>query len=154
MRIVKVTFNRKFNLGNYESLDVGAEAELAENDTAMEVWTILKDNAEMWFIDQQRKRKEPSPEAKKVASQITSGAEKKPEPTGNPPTELLHSFPEDLRNLLEFIEMPKLWYVKPVSFLGAENFARASQAVRALGGKYVSEGKTSHFEIPKEAQAK
>lgn len=59
MKITKVGFTRKFNLGGYESLDVSAEAELNEKDNALEVWTILKDNAEMWFIDLQRAKTKP-----------------------------------------------------------------------------------------------
>jgi len=56
MRITKVAFTRKFNLGNYESLDVHAEAELNDKDNPLESWSILRDNTEMWFIDQQRKK--------------------------------------------------------------------------------------------------
>jgi replication factor A1 len=56
VKITKVSFSRKYNLGNYETLDVGAEAELTEQDNPLEAWSILRDNAEMWFIDQQRKK--------------------------------------------------------------------------------------------------
>jgi len=57
MKITKVMVNRKFSLGNFENIDVAAEAELSETDNALDVWTILKDNAEMWFTNQQRKDK-------------------------------------------------------------------------------------------------
>lgn len=80
MKITKVSFTRKFNLGNYESLDVAAEAELNENDNALEVWSILKDNAEMWFIDQQRKDKKPSPTS-------NPQAEKQSAPSAIPPNQ-------------------------------------------------------------------
>ena len=56
MKITKVAVTRKFNLTNYESLDLTAEAELAENENVLEAWNILRDNAEMCFIDMQRKR--------------------------------------------------------------------------------------------------
>jgi hypothetical protein len=59
MKITKVMVNRKFNLGNYESIDVAAEAELSEKDTAFEVWSILKDNADNWFMES----KKPKPAA-------------------------------------------------------------------------------------------
>jgi hypothetical protein len=150
LKITKVAINRKFNLGNYESLDAFAEAELSEKDNAVEVWTVLRDNAEMWFTDQQRKKKEPSAEAKKVAEQITSGATEKPKPQESADAKLiLSNFPLDLANLLEISELPKLWYLKAVHFLGTEKFAAISQVVRQMGGKYVSEGKTSHWEVPK-----
>jgi hypothetical protein len=54
MKITKVMVNRKFNLGNYESIDVAAEAELSEKDTAFEVWSILKDNADNWFMESKK----------------------------------------------------------------------------------------------------
>jgi hypothetical protein len=54
MKITKVMVNRKFNLGNYESIDISAEAELGEKDTAFEVWSILKDNADNWFMESKK----------------------------------------------------------------------------------------------------
>lgn len=56
MKITKVAFNRKFNLGNSETLDASMEAELTEKDNPQEALTILRDNVEMWFIDQQRRK--------------------------------------------------------------------------------------------------
>ena len=53
--------NRKFHLPDYESIDVAAEAELSETDNPLEIWSVLVDNAEMWFIDRQRKNKTATP---------------------------------------------------------------------------------------------
>ena len=55
MKTTKVTFNRKFNIGNYQTIDVGGEIELGEKDNMLEAWTIGIDNAEMWHLDYQRK---------------------------------------------------------------------------------------------------
>jgi hypothetical protein len=71
MKIVKVSFTRKFNLGNYESLDLHAEAELSGADNPPEIWTVLRDNTEMWFRDSQKKP---------VGEQQNQPAEPKPEP--------------------------------------------------------------------------
>ena len=73
MKISKVMVNRKFNLGNYETLDMAAEAELSETDSPLEVWTILRDNLEMEFTNMQSKTPEHklSPFVKVPASQST-----------------------------------------------------------------------------------
>lgn len=56
MNITKVYFGRKFSLGNFEMLELGVEAALNEKDNPLEVWSILSDNAEMWFISQKNKK--------------------------------------------------------------------------------------------------
>ncbi len=80
MKIIKVAFTRKFNLGNYESLDLYAEAELNEKDNPLEIWAILRDNTEMWFRDSLKKpvgeREQPQPKEEPQKLQ----AEKKAEP--------------------------------------------------------------------------
>ena len=60
------------------------------------------------------------------------------------------SFPEDLRNLLSFEEQDEFIVIKPKGFLGSENFARAAEVVKNLGGDYISAGKASHFRVPKQ----
>jgi hypothetical protein len=59
------------------------------------------------------------------------------------------AFTEDLRNLLGFEENSQAFIIKPRQFLGSENFARAVEVVKGLGGQYISKGKESHFEVPK-----
>jgi hypothetical protein len=39
--------------------------------------------------------------------------------------------------------------VKPAQFLGSDNFSKVNNLIRSIGGRYVSAGKDSHFEIPK-----
>jgi hypothetical protein len=59
------------------------------------------------------------------------------------------AFPEDLETLLSFQEKNDYIMVKPLQFLGSENFAKIASAVRGLGGEYISAGKDSHFRVPK-----
>jgi len=59
------------------------------------------------------------------------------------------SFPEDLDSLLYFEEKPDYIMIKPKQFLGSENFAKIASAVRGMGGEYISQGKDSHFRVPK-----
>jgi len=64
--------------------------------------------------------------------------------------QLANAFPEDIRKLLAFEQKDDCFIVKPVKFLGSENFAKIANIVRVdLGGEYVSAGKESHFRIPK-----
>ena len=69
-----------------------------------------------------------------------------------PPTvkaeELKASFPEGLRQLLHFEEQGSVLIVRPKAYLGAENFAKVADVVRKHNGRYVSQGKESHFEVP------
>jgi len=40
--------------------------------------------------------------------------------------------------------------IKPKKYLGAEAFANIARIIRELGGTYISAGKASHFEVPKD----
>jgi len=56
-------------------------------------------------------------------------------------------------NMLNFDEQSSAQYIKisPKQFLGAENFAKIASLIRnELGGNYVSQGKNSHFLVPKQ----
>lgn len=49
MKLDRISLNRKFNLGNYETLDLGLEAQLGEQDNPLDVWKQLEDLAEMYL---------------------------------------------------------------------------------------------------------
>lgn len=138
MKITKAVFERTFNMGNYESLRVGAEAELGENDNALEVWSILRDNSEMWYIDQQRKKQA---EKGGVNSSVTQPATATaPSPQPSPP--ILEKFTPQQRSLLtvkngsiypkEYIEDKFVWIAINV-------------AAEAQGYKWVKAGDQSHW---------
>ncbi|MCJ7560188.1 KAP family NTPase [Candidatus Bathyarchaeota archaeon] len=56
-------------------------------------------------------------------------------------------FPDDLKNLLSFEEKDDYITIKPIQFLGSENFAKIATTVRGIGGEYVSAGRDSHFRV-------
>ena len=60
------------------------------------------------------------------------------------------AFSSELAGMLLFEEREHFFVVKPRRFLGSDNFARIASIVRNLGGEYISAGKNSHFNIPKE----
>jgi hypothetical protein len=65
-------------------------------------------------------------------------------------SQVSEAFPEDLRKLLAFEEKEDYYVIKPVKFLGSENFKTVAGIVRLdLGGEYISMGKESHFRVPK-----
>lgn len=80
MNINKVAVTRKFNLGNYESLDLSAEATLNEKDNPLEVWQILRDNIEMEFVAMQK----PKPQPKTPAQLANENTEKRQQQTAIP----------------------------------------------------------------------
>ena len=59
------------------------------------------------------------------------------------------SFPEDLESRLDFNEKSEYIIIKPKQFLGSDNFAKIASAVRGMGGEYISQGRDSHFRVPK-----
>lgn len=60
------------------------------------------------------------------------------------------AFSSELEGMLTFEEKEKIIIVRPRRFLGSDNFAKIASIIRNLGGEYVSAGKKSHFEVPKE----
>jgi hypothetical protein len=58
------------------------------------------------------------------------------------------SFPEEVQDLLDFKEQGDKIIIRPLQYLGSENFAKSAAVVRELGGEYVSAGKESHFVVP------
>jgi hypothetical protein len=60
------------------------------------------------------------------------------------------AFSSELAGMLLFDESGKFIIVKPRRFLGSDNFARIASIIRDLGGEYVSAGRNSHFNVPKE----
>ncbi len=59
-------------------------------------------------------------------------------------------FPENLENMLSFEEMGEYIVIRPLQYLGSENFAKIASIIRDEGGEYISAGKESHFRLPKE----
>ena len=65
--------------------------------------------------------------------------------------ELKAKIPSDMHELLSFEETEHFYIIKPRQYLGAENFAKILDAVKLLGGEYISRGKDSHFKVPRGA---
>jgi len=128
--------SRKFNLGNYETIEVGLEAFIGEGENIQQVLAILE-------LEAQKYMQNAHPEAFKQQSQ-----------SANPQTPVSKQklgpeiFPEDLRKLLAFEERDGFLVIKPKGFLGAEVFAKVAEVVKSYNGEYVSAGKSSHFKVP------
>lgn len=58
-------------------------------------------------------------------------------------------FPSELEEMLTFEESGNYIVIKPLRFLGSENFAKIASIVRDAGGEYISAGKQSHFKVPR-----
>jgi hypothetical protein len=63
-----------------------------------------------------------------------------------------NAFPQELKELISFQWNSHYIIIKPQQYLGAENFAKIAEIVKAQGGEYISCGKESHFRIPKHAK--
>jgi hypothetical protein len=73
----------------------------------------------------------------------------KPRSTGMGIDDVRMMFSKELEELLEFKEMESYIRVKPLKYLGSDNFAKIATKIREAGGEYVSAGRESHFRIPK-----
>lgn len=79
------------------------------------------------------------------------------QPTSNPNTNTKKLTIEDVQAALPAELVPKLdiayraagtvIIVKPIAFLGSDNFSKMAQVSRNFGGEYISAGKDSRFEI-------
>ena len=136
MKVTKVMVNRKFNLGNYETLDMAAEAELNDTDNPLEIWQVLRDNIEMEYIVMQNKTKPTPPQ---------------PTPTAQPQEATLNNFiaefPPEQQQRLDFALKGNKFIIRPKQFLGSDMFAQVSAVVRSFGGEYISAGKESHWRV-------
>jgi len=65
-------------------------------------------------------------------------------------SEVKQAFSSELVGMVTFEEKETLIIVRPRRFLGSDNFAKIASIVRNLGGEYISAGKKSHFEVPRE----
>jgi hypothetical protein len=64
-------------------------------------------------------------------------------------TDIKSMFTEKLLKLIKLEEKEKYIVIRPLQFLGSENFAKIAAVVRNNGGDYISAGKKSHFRLPK-----
>jgi hypothetical protein len=130
------------------------ESEITGNDNALEVLTILKDNLEMWFIDQQRKKQAEKAGVNQSVTQPATATAPSPQPSPTPTAHKKHTvddvrmaFPEDVEARLTFEQKDTCIIVKPKQFLGTEIFAKIRGTIRSIGGAYISAGKESHWVI-------
>jgi hypothetical protein len=82
-------------------------------------------------------------------AQVGVAPAKKPETPQKAPTDIRQLFPEDLSEQLDFVDEGQHIKIVLKHFLGSDAFARAMAVVRGLGGSYISDGKNSHFDVPK-----
>lgn len=57
--------------------------------------------------------------------------------------------PSDLTNLVTIETQEKQLVIRPKGFIGSEPFGKLSKLVTASHGYYISQGKSSHFVVPK-----
>ena len=127
MKIEKVTLNRKFNLGNYETLDCGFEASRVNTDNPLDVFKQLEDVAELYLESRLKPTKAEKPPYV-------------PKPDEMSPKMFAEKFPEDLRRYLTFSK--DTIKTKHVAY---ELWQRMDKIARGLGYEYVSDGKNSRW---------
>jgi hypothetical protein len=149
--ICEASLTRKFNLGNYESVEVGLKAFVGEGEDPLQVLAKLEYNINKYIqtshpeATPQTSPQQPSPQQLQPSQPIPQSQVEKLQTVDD----VKKNFPEDMQSLLNFEETQDLIIIKPKAFLGSENFAKVAQIVRRIGGDYVSAGKESHFRVPR-----
>lgn len=69
MKIIKISYTRKYNLGNFESHDITLEAEVQDDDSPQAVLTSLANVASDWHLSQKR---EAAPQPVKTPAQLAN----------------------------------------------------------------------------------
>jgi hypothetical protein len=152
--------SRKFNLGNYESMEVGLEAFVGEGENVYEVLAGLEGTIGTYMQTHHSEALKTSNVPKPQVQAPSPQAQPQPQVQTPQPTKLVElTIKEQLEKVKQhFAEFKDLLafsisngevVVRARQFLGSENFAKVASVVRGLGGEYVSAGKNSHFRIPR-----
>ena len=62
---------------------------------------------------------------------------------------------QKLKNYIQFLDFKDSRYsiiLTPKMFFGKEKFAKIAQIIKSLDGSYISDGRNSHFKIPKQSR--
>jgi len=139
--------SRKYNLGNFETMEIGLEAFVGEGENVYDVLAGLEGAIGTYMQTHHA-------EALKPQVQASPQVQPQPQPTKMIQLNIQNQLEKlkkpfgDLADLLSFTVKDGKVLVKPRQFLGAENFSRVANIVRGLQGQYISEGKNSRFELP------
>jgi hypothetical protein len=142
--------SRKYNLGNFETMEIGLEAFIGEGENVYGVLAGLEGTIGTYMqthhaealktsnVSKPQAQPQPQVQTPQKMAQLTlqEQLEKLKQPFG------------DLANLLNFTVKDGKLVITPRTFLGAENFSKVASVTRRLNGTYVSEGKNSRFELP------
>ena len=136
MNVKTVKLNRKYNLGNYETIDVGYEAELTQvegddNQKILEATKELEKLADTYYT---MIRFTPD---KKTAEEKPAAEQPKETPYA------ITKFPEHLQQHLS-LKNGNVY----TEYVSREKWSEINEAARQLGYEYVG-GKGAHWAVPK-----
>lgn len=143
--ISEVAISRKFNLGNYETMEVSLQGFLAENEDPKQAMAKLEAEIQAYMHNAH-------PEVFGAKQQVTASQTAQPQKmvqlTIQEQLEKVKQPFSEFADLLTFTVKEGKIVVTPRQFLGADNFSKVASVVRGLGGQYISAGKESRFELP------
>lgn len=142
--ITLVKLSRKFNLRNYETIELGLECHIFEGESPQQALAMLEAEVQKYM---KNAHPEAFPKPQQAQVHLQPQQEKMAQLTIQEQLEKLRESFGDLADSLSFtIEGDKV-LVKPRQFLGSEKFAQIASIVHRLNGIYVSAGKESRFEL-------
>ena len=146
--------SRKFNLGNYESMEVGLEAFMGEGENVQQVLADLEGTIGTYVQTHHAEALKTSNVSKPLVQAPSPKPQMQTQPTKMVQLTIQEQLEKvkqpfgDLAGLLLFTFDGGKVVVRARQFLGSENFAKIANIVRGLGGNYVSAGRDSRFELP------
>jgi hypothetical protein len=151
--------SRKFNLGNYESMEVGLEAFVVEGENVYEVLAGLEGTIGTYMQTHHAEALKTSNVPKPQVQTPSPQAQPQPQVQTPQPTKMVQLTIEEklekvkqhfgeFKDLLAFSTSNGKVVIRARQFLGSEVFSRVANIVRGLGGMYISAGKDSHFQVP------
>ena len=141
MKLIKITYTRKYNLGNYETHDITLEAELQDDDSPATVLTSLANVASDWHLSQKR---EAAQQPVKTPAQLANEEYTRTHPL-NPSVQAgidINKLPPELRQHLTYNDGQIF-----SEYTSKEKWTQINQALKQLGYEWVSAGKDSHWRL-------
>ena len=138
MKITKIVYTRKYNLGSYESHDITLEAEIQDDDSPATVLTSLANVASDWHLSQKRQA-QTSPENTPPAKSQGDSSTLKPLARAGFD---INKLPTELRQHLTYNDGQIF-----SEYTSKEVWTQINQALKQLGYEWVSAGKDSHWRL-------
>ena len=145
VEIKEVNMSKKFNLGNYEMIEIGVAGSVSRGESVGDALGNLEKAIEHYFVHQRTQKKRQSVKVEAPKPPVNEKQQDEKSRIAKAKDDL----PSQYQNKLYVHVADGKVCISPLSYLGTELFAEISDFIRnEMGGEYVSAGKESHWKLP------